>query len=424
MRDLPADTPSRVFVHAHAGGRFLPVGVIERTGRPWPPVRRGLRFRYGKRWLEGRDGPSFEIDPVNLPFGSGWMPAPAETEIHGAFRDAGPDAWGQGLMARRYAEREIGMLEMLILSGGDGAGLLGFSLETDALPPPPIEEGIALEELLRLAEVAQDGDAPILEIARLLDHGSPPGGARPKAQLRYRGALWVAKFPHREDRFDVQRVEAACLDMAAAIGIDTPERELVEIPGAGGAPRSVLLVRRFDRRERDGYAEHLAYLSAETVLGRTGGPYRSSLAYRDLLAIATRLGHAAIGKDGAGPEIFRRLLLNVAVHNTDDHLRNHAFIRDDEKWRLSPVFDVVPQSAGETQMTLGLKTSRAATLSEAMAAADTLALTRDEADAIAGTALPVLARWRAFMAARGIRRADLAVLEGRFGEIDRWAATR
>ncbi|MBM3549776.1 MAG: HipA domain-containing protein [Alphaproteobacteria bacterium] len=418
------ELPERFFVHAHVGGKLLPVGVVERTGRAWPPVQRGLRFRYGKRWLDSVDTDSFEIDPINLPFGSGWIPAPADTEIHGAFRDAGPDGWGQELIRKRWVDRQIGMVEILLSGAGERTGLLGFSTDTsgrsahDSIDAEPIE----LEELLRISDAIQENEAAPPEIARLLGHGSSLGGARPKAGFRHKHALWVAKFPHREDDIDVQKAEAACLDMAEAIGIVTPAREVVEVRGAGNAPRTILLVKRFDRIETDNGAVRLAYLSAETVLGRTGGTYNSTLRYGDLMAIATRLGHAAVGAGGAGPEIFRRLLLNVVVHNTDDHLRNHAFIRAGGKWRLSPVFDVVPQAPGNDQMALGLVRTRFPTIAEAIEAARTLALDDEEASASAANALPVLARWREFMAKRGVVDADMRRLAPRFAEIDRWAS--
>ncbi len=421
MTEVP-ELPAQVFVHAHLEGGLAPVGIIERTGKAWPPVQRGLRFRYGRRWLDGVDAKPFEIDPINIPFGTGWIPAPEGTEIHGVFRDAGPDGWGQELIRKRWVGRDVGMLEILLHGSGERTGLLSFSTDVsgkrahDDLDPAPI----SLAELLELSAAVQHDQAAVPEISRLLGHGSSLGGARPKAGFVHDSRLWVAKFPHRDDAFDVQKVEAACLDMAETIGIDTPSRQVVEVTTARGR-QSVLLVERFDRRRRGNREERLAYLSAETALGKTGGLYTSSLRYGDLAAIANRLGHAAAGKDGSGAEIFKRLLLNVAVHNTDDHLRNHAFIRIDGKWRLSPVFDVVPQAAGEGQMTLGLVRSRVPSIAEAIDAGQTLALNSDESTVIAVKCLHVLARWREFMAKRAVGPRDMEVLAPRFATIDMWS---
>ena len=48
---------------------------------------------------------------------------------------------------------------------------------------------------------------------------------------------------------------------------------------------------------------------------------------------------------GANPsndlrELWRRIVFNMAVSNTDDHLRNHAFILTKRGWTLSPLYDV------------------------------------------------------------------------------------
>jgi serine/threonine-protein kinase HipA len=41
-------------------------------------------------------------------------------------------------------------------------------------------------------------------------------------------------------------------------------------------------------------------------------------------------------------QLFRRVLLNIRIHNTDDHLRNHGFFVDKQGVRLSPVYDINP----------------------------------------------------------------------------------
>src|ERR1019366_5932993 len=41
-------------------------------------------------------------------------------------------------------------------------------------------------------------------------------------------------------------------------------------------------------------------------------------------------------------ELFRRLIFNAAVTNNDDHPRNHALLRGERGWRLSPTYDLVP----------------------------------------------------------------------------------
>jgi len=40
-------------------------------------------------------------------------------------------------------------------------------------------------------------------------------------------------------------------------------------------------------------------------------------------------------------ECYRRLVFNVVAHNHDDHVKNFAFLMDDEgEWSLSPAYDL------------------------------------------------------------------------------------
>ena len=51
-------------------------------------------------------------------------------------------------------------------------------------------------------------------------------------------------------------------------------------------------------------------------------------------------------------ELFGRIVLSIAVHNTDDHLRNHGLLRTAAGWRLSPLFDVNPNPYLEEERAL------------------------------------------------------------------------
>jgi serine/threonine-protein kinase HipA len=131
------------------------------------------------------------------------------------------------------------------------------------------------------------------------------------------------------DRFDDPRVEAVYLDVAEAAGLPVPERRLMTFSG-----KTVLLVRRFDRSE-DGRPS--SYLSMGTLLQELPGTYGTSKTYLDMAAVAQSIGVTAPEE-----QMFRRLLVNAFLHNTDDHLRNHAVINRGQGWELSPVYDVVP----------------------------------------------------------------------------------
>lgn len=41
-------------------------------------------------------------------------------------------------------------------------------------------------------------------------------------------------------------------------------------------------------------------------------------------------------------ELWRRIAFSILISNTDDHLRNHGFLREGPGWTLSPAFDLNP----------------------------------------------------------------------------------
>jgi serine/threonine-protein kinase HipA len=119
----------------------------------------------------------------------------------------------------------------------------------------------------------------------------------------------------------------------------------------------VLLVERFDRT-RDG-ARRLV-LSALTVLGlrETEAHYAS---YADLAEAIRYPGWSDAG--ASLRELFRRLVFNICIGNTDDHLRNHAAFWDGESLRLTPAYDLCPQirSTNVASHAIGITRDRANT---------------------------------------------------------------
>ncbi len=222
-----------------------------------------------------------------------------------------------------------------------------------------------LEDLLAAAEAVEAGQADRHHVRLLLRSGANVGGARPKARIRHAGGDWIAKFPAAGDPFDDPRVEAVCLSLAARAGIEVPPHELIRVAG-----RSVLLVRRFDR---DG-ERRLGFCSAATLLGHPAVDYNTQAAYADI-AIRAR----AVGTDPCEGELFRRLLFNCAINNTDDHLRNHAFIRDGRGWRLSPAFDLVVGRGRRLVLRPASGTQPTVDIEDAMAAASQFGLTAHSA---------------------------------------------
>ena len=187
----------------------------------------------------------------------------------------------------------------------------------------------------------QSGDDDFDAVKALLEAGTGSlGGARPKAAvIGDDGRQLIAKFPHAEDGWDVMAWEATSLDLAEAAGVVTPPHRLTLVGG-----RNVLLLERFDRAA-DG--RRIGYMSAMTLLEQRDG--ESS----DYVEIAEQFAEVSARPKDDARELFRRVALSVGLNNTDDHLRNHGFVRAKGGWTLSPVFDVNPNpDAGARQTTI------------------------------------------------------------------------
>jgi serine/threonine-protein kinase HipA len=295
-------------------------------------------FTYDPSWLADRR--SFALDPsLDLATGSHHVDG-----LPGAFGDGAPDRWGRNLIARRaraIALQVGGMAPSLsdadfLLGVSDltRQGALRFRVEDGGPFLAPDHEVPKLIELPRLlhaaAEVSSGSEDDFEAVKALLDAGSGSlGGARPKATVREDdGRLLIAKFPHHHDDWAIGAWEKTALDLAERAGVVVPARRLVPL-----GPSPTLLLDRFDRTA-DG--RRIPYISALTLLsGRDG----DSFDYED---IAAQLEEFAAGDAAEFRALFRRVVVSVALHNTDDHLRNTGFLHLRDGWRLSPAFDVNP----------------------------------------------------------------------------------
>ncbi len=314
-------------------GSDVPVGTL------YAHVRRGVEsasFRYDASYL-ARDG-AFPIAP-DMPL----LDAPLHTQGEPMFRvfaDCMPDRWGRSLMTRaertraREERRTMRTLfEHDFLAGvsdeaRQGALRIWVSGEAIASVANGVPREMRIPDLLNAADRAsEDLDA---DVSDLIAAGSSLGGARPKASIvDERGVLNVAKFPKPDESAieDICAWEKTALDLAALAGIRVPRARLLRVTG-----RSVLLLERFDRQG----TRRTPYLSGiSAVQGSDGQRY----SYLDLVAFLEEEG---CEPDADIRELWKRILFSCAIGNTDDHMRNHAFLREAGGWRLSPAFDINP----------------------------------------------------------------------------------
>ena len=314
----------------------------------------GFSFEYAEEGLNSFDS-TYSLDP-DLSLYRGRQYTPPDKSLFGLFADSCPDRWGRLLMKRKeaidarkegrkprkltesdfllrvYDESRMGALRFSLEEGGE------FLSKERAFATPPWINLRTLEN----ASIAFENDESGLEekwLRQLLAPGSSLGGARPKANVQATdGSLWIAKFPSKHDEYNSGAWEKVVHDLARLCFLDVPESRLETFSNTG----STFLVKRFDR---DG-KRRIHFASAMTLLGKTDGASGADgTSYLDLATY--------IRAYGAEPkqdlmELWKRIVFNMAVSNTDDHLRNHGFILTPTGWRLSPVFDVNPIPSGDS----------------------------------------------------------------------------
>jgi serine/threonine-protein kinase HipA len=288
------------------------------------------QFRYASDYMEHTR--AFPLDPLHLPLSSNIFDADRpHAGVHSVFEDSLPDDWGRRLLVRRYklGRKDQRVPQLLRLLENQGLGALSY-METGQ--PDLKTTGVHLrhlQELALLAERFEQGKAVDNdELSLLFQAGSSPGGARPKALLKDENGTYLAKFASARDQLDVVSLEAAAMELGRRAGIETADNKLLAL-----GPRKCLLVKRFDINEAGG-RNHL--ISMQSLLKADGYYYAG---YRDMAEVIRHVSKQP-GRDLH--KLYRQMVFNVMIGNTDDHLKNFIMLHNDEGWRLSPAFDLVP----------------------------------------------------------------------------------
>jgi len=238
-----------------------------------------------------------------------------------------------------------------------------------------------------------------MSIKTLLDAGTGSlGGARPKASVRDDERLMIAKFPHHADGWSVIAWEKTALDLAEAAGIPVPGRRLVGIEGS-----PVLLLDRFDREG----AHRVGYISAMTLLEAQDGQPRD---YTEIAEVLPENSSAAIDDLR---QLWRRIAFSIAIHNTDDHLRNHGFLRRGSGWGLAPAFDINPnpELAVQRVTSVGGAVRPADEVNALLVYAESFGLTDNQARIILREVAEAAENWESVARRNGIAQAEIARFE-------------
>ena len=312
-------------------------------------------FEYARSWLT--HSKRFPLDPNSVPLGRSRFAAKNLEPPLGVFYDALPDDWGRALIVRdrRLPRGQQGapyLLRELAAHHRPSVGALHF---VEGGEPPVSRPPAALIELTALAasaEAFEQGLASDREgLQRLFAAGSSLGGARPKVLVSDGERRWIAKFASvkRDGRFDVVGLEAVGLDLASSSGLQVPSHELRTL---GNTRRRALLVERFDTVGEHG-RKHM--ISLRTLCRERPGAYAQS--YGEL-AEAIRQVSAAPQDDVDA--LYRQMVFNAAFGNTDDHLKNFWMLHEQDGYRLSPAFDLLPDVGERRKHTLAFEYERRA----------------------------------------------------------------
>jgi len=335
-----------IWVYAHWAGMQDPkcIGILSAH---FGKGRKSFSFEYDKEWISSQE--QMLLDPD-----LGWYAGPQyanNKDNFGIFLDSMPDSWGRTLMQRREpirareegrAPKKLHDIDFLLGVYDDSRmGALRFKLDPNgpfletasSTTTPPWTTLGELQEAVRIIESDEDDEHIRKWILMLIAPGSSLGGARPKANFTDKSRnLWIAKFPSKNDKIDKASWELLAYRLALKAGIIMSESRIIKLSGA----YNTFLTKRFDRILN----ERIHYASAMTMTGNYEEALRGKNA--SYLEIAEFIKYSGAKNMEDLHQLWRRMVFNISISNTDDHLRNHGFLLSNKGWRLSPAYDINP----------------------------------------------------------------------------------
>ncbi len=353
---------------------------------------RAVALQYAPTWLAS----GFELS-ADLPLQPGLAVPREKDRAAGAVDDARPDRWGERVILKFETSPRMSILEYLLFAGDDRYGALGVSTSAQRYAPWPSTPIPGLGSLAEMAQVVQKilaNEAIDERQRRLLRPGMSMGGARPKSLVEIDGEPWLVKFSEGED-LDTELIEHATMTLAARCGIEVASTRALPV-----GTRHAVAIRRFDRQA--GLRVHA--MSAQVALKAAG----EELGYPNLAQLLRRLAPPArIAQQQE--QLFKRMVFNLLMDNTDDHEKNHALLRQrDGSWLLSPAYDVVPSAHGLGYQALRVGDEGArSTLDNALSQARAFNLKLPAARALARDVAQTVSDWKAHFSQQGVTPADL-----------------
>lgn len=372
-------------------------------------------FCYDHNWLRQYSDLYLSADINNY---TGLQFTQPDRDIFGCFGDALPDRWGRLLLNRREqirAQEEKRPVRKLssydyLLGIDDYSRMGGFRfkespdgefINCDAtLRIPPLTD---IQVLVAASmEVEKSEERNLLPdkkwLLQLVHPGTSLGGARPKAGvLNEEGELCVAKFPSRNDEYDIGLWEHLSHLLAKEAGVEAAETRAI----TAGEKYHTLLSKRFDRTT-DGHRRHFA--SAMTLLGLTDGcNAQTGNGYLDIVDFI--LQHCC-NVEANLRQLYRRVAFSIAIGNSDDHFRNHGFLLTPKGWTLSPAYDLNPTFNDHQSLLINATTNRS-DLQLLLASSEEYMISKEEATHIIEEVKDGVSQWRSMATRLGIAKREM-----------------
>lgn len=375
---------------------------------------KGVSLRYDARWLASGFALSEDLPLVDIEFLPAGRLSTNSARAVGAVDDARPDRWGEKVIRFVDKPKRVSLMELLYYAGDDRFGALGVSTSaTEYLPRkggplPRLEQAQALSEVVAKIEAGES--LTMLEAKIIQGGGSPLGGANPKALINIDGEQWVIKFFNNE-YVDTPLIEHATMTLAAKAGITVAQTQVITLEGA-----TAIAIRRFDREGE----QRIHSISAGTAIrAATPAGVEPEMGYPQLARVLRRIGVSQGDAHIADTrELFRRMVFNILVDNTDDHEKNHALLvvnpSGNGRLRLAPAYDVLPTNSGQGfQEFICGSDGQDSTLSNAMSQCEAFGLSPDQAAQIVVQVIRVVDTWRTHFESVGVTDHDLNSLAER-----------
>jgi serine/threonine-protein kinase HipA len=407
-----------IWVYAHWVGMKDPkcIGILSAH---FGKGRKTFSFEYAKDWISSHE--QMLLDPD-----LGWYSGPQypnNKDNFGIFLDSMPDSWGRTLMQRREPlrareeGREPGKLHdidfLLGVYDDSRMGALRFKsdpngpfLETASSTTIPFWTTLGeLQEAVKIIESDEDDEHIRKWILMLIVPGSSLGGARPKANFTDSSKnLWIAKFPSKNDKIDKAAWELLAYRLALKAGIIMSESRITKLSGT----YNTFLTKRFDRILN----ERIHFASAMTITGNYEEALRDKNA--SYLEIAEFIKYSGAENMEDLHQLWRRMVFNISISNTDDHLRNHGFLLSNKGWRLSPAYDINP-SIDKEGLALNIDLdNNALDFDLAKSVGEYFMLNTKQMEEILTQIISVVAKWRIQANAIGILKKEQEMMQSAF----------